>query len=202
MDSKSSSQATSVDTEAVRQRVPGGSAGPGGVDALAFFRGLFDRELSYVFCSLRRLGVPDRDREDLANEVFFRVFQRLADFDPTRPARPWLFAFVVRVAAEHRSRAQARHEELGGGDDVAQHAVAAPSSDAGEARDTNALVAAALDTLDLDKRAVLVLHDLDGHSVPEISEALGIPEGTAYSRLRAAREQFTAAARRTQRRER
>jgi RNA polymerase sigma-70 factor (ECF subfamily) len=191
-----------VDTEAARQRVPGGSAGPGGADTLAFFRTLFDRELSYVFCSLRRLGVPDRDREDLANEVFFRVFQRLADFDAARPARPWLFAFVVRVAAEHRSRAQARYEELGGGDDVAQHAVAAPSGDGGEARDTNALVAAALDTLDLDKRAVLVLHDLDGHSVPEISVALGIPEGTAYSRLRAAREQFTAAARRTQRRER
>jgi RNA polymerase sigma-70 factor (ECF subfamily) len=161
------------------------------------FRALFDSHISYVWSSLRRLGVAERDREDLANEVFFRVYQRLADYDPKRPIRPWLFAFAVRVASEHKRRASSRFEELGGGDDVASDAVAEPPKDAGDA----ALVTAALETLDMDKRAVLVLHDLDGSSVPEIAAALGIPEGTAYSRLRAAREHLTQALRRQRLRE-
>jgi DNA-directed RNA polymerase specialized sigma24 family protein len=47
-----------------------------------------------------------------------------------------------------------------------------------------------------------VLHDIDEQTVPEIAHALEIPEGTAYSRLRVAREKFTAAVRRLERRER
>ena len=169
-----------------------------GSATLAFFRALFDREISYVWTSLRRLGVPERDREDLAHEVFFRVYQRLDLYDPARPIRPWLFAFVVRVASEDRRRARHRYEELGGTDDAALDAVT-PEKDGGP--DTEVIAAAVL-ALDMDKRAVLVLHDLDGHSVPEIAEALSIPEGTAYSRLRAAREQLTEAVRRQKRRER
>jgi RNA polymerase sigma-70 factor (ECF subfamily) len=160
--------------------------------ARALFRALFDQHLSYVWSSLRRLGVADRDREDLANEVFFRVYQRLHELDPDRPVRPWLFAFAVRVASEHRRRAQNRFEAVGGGDDASLLAVAPPPPNA----DSAELVSAALETLDMDKRAVLVLHDLDGSTVPEIAVALGIPEGTAYSRLRAGREQFVAAMRR------
>lgn len=67
-----------------------------------------------------------------------------------------------------------------------------------ERRQAQHLVHRALDVLDLDKRAVFVLHDLDDTPIPEIARALGIAEGTAYSRLRAARSEFTAAVRRAQ----
>jgi RNA polymerase sigma-70 factor (ECF subfamily) len=194
MDSPSPRQASSVDqATGAASPAPGG----GGRTVPADFRALFEREISYVWTSLRRLGVPERDREDLAHEVFFRVYKRLADYDPTRPVRPWLFAFAVRVTAEYRRRAQHRHEELGGAEDIAAHAVAPKV----RSNDDAELVTTALETLDMDKRAVLVLHDLDEHSVPEIAVALGIPEGTAYSRLRAGREHFTQALRRLMRRE-
>jgi RNA polymerase sigma-70 factor (ECF subfamily) len=45
-----------------------------------------------------------------------------------------------------------------------------------------------MDLLDDDKRAVFVLHDLDGTSMPVVAESLEIPLNTAYSRLRLARE--------------
>ncbi len=64
------------------------------------------------------------------------------------------------------------------------------------------LVAQALDTLDLDRRAVVVLHDVDEVSVPEIAAALGIPLNTAYSRLRLGREALSAAVKRLRARER
>jgi RNA polymerase sigma-70 factor (ECF subfamily) len=50
----------------------------------------------------------------------------------------------------------------------------------------------ALDTLDLDRRAVFVLHELDELSMPEIAAALSIPLNTAYSRLRLARADLAA----------
>jgi RNA polymerase sigma-70 factor (ECF subfamily) len=173
-------------------------AGATNAARLASFRALFEREISYVWTSLRRLGIPERDREDLAHEVFFRVYQRLDSYDPSRPIRPWLFAFAVRVASEDRRRARHRYEELGTEDDAAGQAV---TDHAGENADRD-MVLSAMSSLDIDKRAVLVMHDLDGHSVPEIALALSIPEGTAYSRLRAAREHITAAVRREKRRER
>ena len=52
---------------------------------------------------------------------------------------------------------------------------------------------AALDTLDLDRRAIITMHDLYGHPIPEVATALAIPLNTAYSRLRLARQDFLAA---------
>jgi RNA polymerase sigma-70 factor (ECF subfamily) len=192
MDPEGRPQASSVE-----RALAADLGGAKGAAVLASFRALFEREISYVWTSLRRLGVPERDREDLAHEVFFRVYQRLDSYDPERPIRPWLFAFTVRVASEDRRRARHRYEELGGADDAAASAVDPEPKASPDAE----LITAALQGLDLDKRAVLVLHDLDGHGVPEIAEALKIPLGTAYSRLRAARIEITAAVRRLERRE-
>jgi len=56
-----------------------------------------------------------------------------------------------------------------------------------------AIVTAFLDELDEDKRIVFVLADVEGMPVPEIAELVGIKLNTAYSRLRAARQQFRTA---------
>ncbi len=46
------------------------------------------------------------------------------------------------------------------------------------------------------RRAVFVMHELDGISMPDIVQALEIPLNTGYSRLRLARGEFTAAVQR------
>jgi RNA polymerase sigma-70 factor (ECF subfamily) len=161
-------------------------------DRHARFRSLFDREFNYVWTSLRRLGVSDADGEDLANEVFFRVFERLDEYDPARPIKPWLFAFCARVASDWRRQARHRREVVGVNDE------AAPSAEPGADErlrlvERQALLDEALSCLDDDKRAVLVLHDLDEVPIPAIAQALGVPVSTAYSRLRLARGELTAA---------
>ncbi len=170
------------------------------VPAPADFRALFDAHVSYVAASLARLGIGHADRDDLVSEVFVRVHRELVRYDRSRPMRPWLFAFAARVASEHKRLARHRREILG----VETEATSPePLADrAIESREAQALVMSALDTLDDDKRAVFVLHDLDETPVPEIARALGIPEGTAYTRLRAARADFSAAVRRHGARER
>src|SRR5262249_9412222 len=63
-------------------------------------------------------------------------------------------------------------------------------------RERQRLVLAAIESIDLAKRAVFVMAEIDGHTMPEIATALGIPLNTAYSRLRLARGEFADAARR------
>lgn len=160
------------------------------------FRSVFEAHAGYVAASLGRLGIAPSDRDDLVVEVFVRVHREITRYDESRPIRPWLFAFAARVASEHRRLARHRREVLGSGPDIAS------TTDAPDRRlETEAarrIVECALDALDDDKRAVFVLHDLDETPVPEIARVLSIPEGTAYSRLRAARAEFTSAVRRLQ----
>jgi RNA polymerase sigma-70 factor (ECF subfamily) len=158
------------------------------------FRTVFEREFDYVWTSLLRLGVHARDVEDVAQEVFVQVSRRIDEYDPTRPIRPWLFAFAARCASDWRRLARHRVEVLGHDRDVA-----APASGADDdlaRRQDRDLVQRALAAVPPERREVFVLHELDGCAMREIAEALGIALFTGYSRLRVAREEFTAAVKR------
>ncbi len=164
--------------------------------AHVLFRSIFDANAGYVAASLGRLGIAPGDRDDLVSEIFVRVHKELSNYDAGRPIRPWLFAFAARVASEHRRLARHRREVIG---EVTDLPSTAPAADRMlEHDDAKRIVSTALEALDEDKRAVFVLHDLDETPVPEIARVLDIAEGTAYSRLRAARAEFTAAVRRAQ----
>lgn len=160
--------------------------------ALPDLRDVFLANEGYVLRSLRRLGVPERDVEDVAHEVFLLVHARLSDLDPSRPIRPWLFAFCFRVASNYRRKsARAPVQEL---EEILDEA---PSvSDKLEDEERRLLVLEALETLDLERRAVFVLHCLDDVPIPVVAETLSIPLGTAYTRLRAGKQAFTEAVRR------
>jgi len=160
----------------------------------ATFRALFDENFGFVWNALRRFGVAEAEREDLANEVFFRVYKALDQYDPQRPARPWLVAFAARVASEHRRLARHRYEVTT--DSVEAGAPASAPEGAIERAEQRAILAEGLDALDPDKRVVFVLHDLEEVATPDIARALGIPEGTVSSRLRAARAEVLAAVKR------
>ncbi len=159
------------------------------------FRALFEAEFSYVASSLYRLGVRRDDLEDLAHEVFVVVHRLLAEYDPSRRLRPWLFGITFRIASDYRRRArftrEIPHEH---GPDLPSDAPGADDQLAAE--QVRRLVIRALQELEIDRRAVLVMHDLDGCPMPEIAEALSIPVNTAYSRLRLGREQLKAAIKR------
>ncbi|MEZ4472641.1 MAG: sigma-70 family RNA polymerase sigma factor [bacterium] len=155
---------------------------------------IYDTGFAHVWRTLRRLGVEERDLEDAAHEVFVVVHRRLGDYDPGRPLRPWLSGIAWRVAADERRRARHHRERLGV-EDTAPCPAPGPEQAlaAGQAR---ALVHRALQALDLDRRVVFVMAELDGATAPEIADALGVPVNTVYSRLRVARQRFADAVRR------
>lgn len=155
----------------------------------------YRQHLSFVYRSLERLGIPSADLEDLTHDVFMVAHQRWDAFDRSSPVRPWLFGIAVRVAAGAQHRAWRTREIPTGTYPETADKQPLPDSLAEKAQLQRRLLRA-LDTLDLDRRAIFVLHDLQGVAVPEAAQALGVPLNTAYSRLRAARLQVTEALRR------
>ena len=168
-----------------------GDAAPASAPA---FRDLFEQHFRYVWNVLRRLGVAERDLEDLTQQVFLQVHQQLPHYDPSRPLRPWLFSFAYHTASNYRALARHRVELSVVPPDLAD---GVPFADEQLiTRQELELAELALTRVAVDRRAVLLLHEVEGHSVPRIAESLGIPLNTAYSRLRLAREEYELAVRR------
>jgi RNA polymerase sigma-70 factor (ECF subfamily) len=159
------------------------------------FRALFEAHAEYVTKSLRRLGVRPGDAEDLTHEVFLTVLRRWDSYDPARPPRPWLFAFALRLASAYRQSAYVRREKF---EDAEPPRVGSAEGLFVE-REESTLVYRALDALDDDKRVVFTMFELDERTALDISAELAIPQNTVFSRLRAAREEFTRAVKRLSR---
>ena len=137
------------------------------------------------------------DAEDAAQEGFVKAYLALDRFRPDARFKPWLLA-IVGNEARNRVRSRSRRDSLA---DRAIHAIR--GSQAGPVRDgddataaitpgpelealageTQAELRAAMASLREDERLVVACRYLLGLSERETAAALGIPEGTAKSRL-------------------
>jgi RNA polymerase sigma-70 factor (ECF subfamily) len=151
---------------------------------------VFDAHAAYVGRALSCLGVRQRELADAIQEVFLVVHRRLPELERPSAIRAWLYAICVRKAMSFRRRAARRRED-------AMAELPEPEGRASSPHDelerTRALAVALsiLDELDDDKRAVVVLYEIEGFSMKEVAEILGCPLQTAYSRLHAARDRMT-----------
>lgn len=154
---------------------------------------VFRDEVDYVWNTFRRLGIPSSDLQDLTQELFLTLHHLMPDYDPSRPIRPWLFTIAYRMAARHQQRSR---REQATGDEYDRPDSSADLDRHLAASEERALVLRALEYVEIHRRAVFVMADIDEVSVPEIAMSLGIPLNTAYSRLRLARQEFREAVRR------
>lgn len=152
------------------------------------FRAMYDAHVDFVWRNLRRLGVADADAEDRTQEVFVVAHRRFAEFvDRGHGPRAWLFQIVLRVASDAR-RHHRRHPEVPDGGVASDRAsVEAQQTDSIARQEALSRLDAALASIDLGRRAVLVLHEIEEMTAREIAQVLGIPLNTVYSRLRVAR---------------
>jgi RNA polymerase sigma-70 factor, ECF subfamily len=168
---------------------------PAAADARArTFRALYEVHVDFVWRNLRRLGVHESEVEDRTQEVFVVAHRRFDTFqDRGHGPRAWLFQIVLRVASDARRHRRRHPEDPDGGDALGRAAVQAPQADALQRREALSRLDAALETIDVGRRAVLVLHEIEEMTAPEIARVLGIPLNTVYSRLRVARAELEAA---------
>jgi RNA polymerase sigma-70 factor (ECF subfamily) len=151
---------------------------------------LFRRHAPFVAKFILRMGVPRADLDDLMQEVFL-IAHRSGGYSPG-PAKPTTYLASIAFKLVHTERRKRRVRSFVETNEERVSAARGTSDPERAAVERERLVQlqCALDTLDEDKRAVFILVELQGESVPSIAPALGIPLDTAYSRLRAARKLF------------
>ena len=156
----------------------------------------------FLWKSLSRAGVPDGDLPDALQEVLLVVHRRGDSFDGRSRLTTWLFGICLRVASTTRRRNRRRREEMMDPSKREHRQVEASTPEQlALAHDAKRRLSEALDRLDPEKRAVLVMFELEGSSCAEIAELMGIPKGTVFSRLASARETFLLALQRLETRD-
>ena len=158
------------------------------LQAVPTFREVYEEHVAFVWRNLRRLGVRDGEVDDCTQEVFVVAHRRFHEFqDRGHGPRAWLFQIALRVASEARRHRRRHPEDPDGGDASARAAVAPNQTESIARREALSRLDAALATIDEGRRAVLIMHEIEEMTAPEIAQVLGIPLNTVYSRLRVGR---------------
>jgi RNA polymerase sigma-70 factor, ECF subfamily len=174
-------------------------ARPATVSSEEIFASVYEAHAAFVWRVLRGMGVSDSQVEDAVQEVFIVVHRRLPEFDGRHSIKTWLFAIAFRVACDQRRKLKRgrSHQPI---DDHLRDRSPGPAETA-ERLEAARIFEKLLDQVDVEKRAVLVLAEIEGMTVPEIAAATGVRTNTVYSRLRRARIQLNQALSSWQRRE-
>lgn len=128
--------------------------------------------------------------EDLAQETFLRVFERLEQFDTSRRFGPWLFRIGVNLTLDYLRKCKRRGRWSLFSENAEDRMPDPGTSDPREALDLNQEVHAVLGQIAEKYRTVLILRDLENFSTSEISSMLNRKEATIRWRLAEARNRF------------
>jgi len=151
---------------------------------------VYDRYGSLVYGLARRVTSSTAAAEEITQEVFVQFWEHADRFDAAKGSlRAFLGAITHRRSVDWvRSEARRREREARTSQDAATGTVATVVDITTElgAQDTAARVRAAVETLPLEQREAVVLAYFGGLTFREVAASLGLPEGTAKSRLRLA----------------
>jgi RNA polymerase sigma-70 factor (ECF subfamily) len=155
---------------------------------VAAFRQLYQQHQRQVARQLAFL-VPRSDLEDVLQDVFIEVFRSLKKFEGKSAFSTWLYRVTVHVAM--KSRRKHTRSRLDIVDDLPEQVDEKPlASEVSLSAERQARVEALLEQLSPKKRAVLVMHDLQGMEAQRIAEVLETNVLTVRTRLFYARREL------------
>lgn len=151
------------------------------------FDKIFNQEYDFVWRVVRRLGVSAESVDDVVQDVFLVLHRRRNELEIRESCRALLYGIARRVAGHQRRAAQHRATQLR----VVANSAPDETRDDPERRallqERAAVVRHALEAMDDDKRTMFELTQIEGMSVAEAAELLGVNVNTAYTRARTAR---------------
>lgn len=155
----------------------------------AAFEALFQRHQQAIAQLCLSLLRSHAEAEDAVQEVFLKAYRALPTYEATVTLRGWLH----RIAVNHcRDRLAQRAQQAEQQDEAALAALAAAPAQEARLIATMTLEAA-LARLPLDYRVAFILQAVEGHSIAETADLLGLSFAATASRLRRASQQFTRA---------
>jgi RNA polymerase sigma-70 factor, ECF subfamily len=158
------------------------------------FEAFYDRHSTVVYSLARKILRTQTDSEEVMQDVFVRVWNKAADFDPSRgTVMAWLMTIAHHTAVDVYRRNQNRQtDEL---DDAAINTASqmhAHDLDATDLVLDRMVAAKALDMLETSDRLVLEALYFEGLSQSQLAARTGLPLGTLKSRARSALQRLRA----------
>lgn len=152
------------------------------------WRSLYERHASQVYRFLSAMGIRDSDREDACQDVFIAVYRSLPSFRGDSQLSTWIYRITSRTTSRliQKKRLRQALTTLLDGQPPPQN-----GPDPSEETARALVLERMLERLNPKKRAVLVLFELEGVPVDEISRIVGCPTNTVWSRLHHARLELT-----------
>jgi RNA polymerase sigma-70 factor (ECF subfamily) len=145
------------------------------------FEELYRMHLPRVHSLVRRM-TAGRDADELTQDVFVRVWQKLGTFRGDSTFTTWLHRLAVNVVIERFRTDQVRRARIYDGDDIFEM-LPGPA----QTRDIGMDFESALEKLPDGARQIFVLHDVEGYKHHEIATMLEISAGTSKAQLHRAR---------------
>jgi len=147
------------------------------------FAAVFREHYPYVV-RLAAVMTGDVDTaKDVAQDVFIVVMKGLSAFRGESTLRTWLYRITLRIAGRHAAKRR-KHASPEFDFD------ALPGAETADSAVSLTELVKALGALSLESRAVLSLVAIEGLSHQAAADVLGVPVGTVWSRLHAARRQL------------
>ena len=127
--------------------------------------------------------------DDVGQEVFIRLFKYLANFKEDASLATYITRIAINLSLNELKRRKRRHFLFSGTDPEDGEATQHPDETLYRSEEQR-LVHRAIQRLEPEFRAVLVLRLIEGHSTQETADILGIPQGTVLSRLSRAQKKM------------
>jgi len=151
------------------------------------FRALYDQFFPLVWKWAARFGIPRDALDDVVQEVFLAIHAQLGQFEGRSSLKTWVFGVTLGVTRNYRRKRTTGPAGDGCEMDSLPDSVAHPEAAAAHT-EALSLLQRILNELDVEKREVFILAELEQLSLAEIATLLQISSNTVTSRLRLARE--------------
>jgi RNA polymerase sigma-70 factor (ECF subfamily) len=134
------------------------------------------------------------EAEDIAQDIFVKIFQSLQDFRGASRFSTWIYRITVNHCLNHLRRRTRQQQTLVMTEPVEwrQESPASNPYKTLEQKERWALVQAKLQELSVEHRTIILLRDFEGLPYDEIADVLQLESGTVKSRLHRARMELKA----------
>lgn len=154
------------------------------------FQTLVEQHRSMVYRVAYQFAGNHHDAEDIAQEVFIKVYRSLDRFRQDAQLTSWLYRIAMNACIDHRRR-QSPATSAPFGDEAEQQLLNTPEETPGpEARayasELGEVLESEIARLPAGQRIVFVMRHHQGLKLCEIADALGLAEGTVKRQLHAA----------------
>jgi RNA polymerase sigma-70 factor, ECF subfamily len=174
-------------------------------DDLAF-REIVERYQAKVFSIIYGILRNRNDAEDIAQQVFAKIYFSIKNFDFRSSLLTWIYKITVNECYDYLRKKRVRklvYESDFSSDDALRMENSEPATDQARPVDyrlaQHDLILKLLAKLSEEDRSLILLKEVEGHSVEELSEMTGMNENTIKVKLFRARQKLLKAAHRLDR---